>query len=150
MLKKFAVGVLLAVIVINIAGAAAYLISVQGRDLSIADTAIEFQEAVYGGNYEAMWDLSTEPYHAGRTREEFIEWARDNTPAPTEIFDWTVLDERTDGQARAHTLMQLAGGDVVMHEIMLTKVEDEWKVTRYGEYSGEWPPDEPPLASQRG
>ena len=147
MLKKSALTLFAAIMAVNIVAVALYLTSVMGRDLSIADTAIDFQEAVYGGNYEAMWDLSTEPYRAGRSRDEFLEWARQNTPQPTRIFDWTVLDERADGIARAHTRMQLEGAGIVTHELMLEKVGDEWKIAQYSEYSGEWPPDEPPLAS---
>jgi hypothetical protein len=146
MLKKSVLGLFAAIIIFNVVMAVLYLTRTLNRDLSIPDTVIEFQEAVYGGNYEAMWDLSAEPYRAGRTRDDFLEWARQNAPPLTRIFDWTVLDERTDGLARAHTRMQLAGDGVVMHELMLTRVEDEWKVTQYREYSGEWPPDEPPLA----
>ena len=150
MLKKSALGLFAAVFIVNIAAAAIYLTSVIGRDLSIPETAIEFQEAVYGGNYEAMWELSAEPYRGGRTRDEFIEWARHNTPPATRVIDWTVVDEHTDTTAQAHTRIQLSNGEIVTHLLLMTRTGSGWKVTHYEEYSGDWPPDELPLAPDVG
>ena len=58
MLKKFALGFIAAGVVLNVVIAVVALTSTSDRDLSLPDTAIDFQQAVFGGNYEGMWDLS--------------------------------------------------------------------------------------------
>ncbi len=147
MLKKFALGFLAAVIVLNVTIAVIALTATRDRDLSIPDAAVDFQQAVYGGNYEGMWDLSAPEYRAGLTREQFIERSRQNAPTPDRLFDWTVLNESEGDIARAHTLIQLAQGGVQSHRMMLRRIEGEWKITEYAPYEGAWPPDEPPLIS---
>lgn len=122
------------------------IIAFRDNDLTTADTAIEFETAVYGRNYEAMWDLSAGEYRQGLTRDEFIEWARQNTPTPRAIFDWTALNETAGDVARVHTHFQLSTGDLITNRMMLNRIDGEWRIVSYEPYDGSWPPIEPPLA----
>jgi hypothetical protein len=146
MLKRSTLGIIAAFVVLNGVIAIIAFLRVQDRDLSIPDTVVEFEQAAYGGNFEALWDLSTSEYRQGRTQAEFIEWARQNTPAQDRIFDWTVLNERTGDFARAHILVQLASGEMAAHRMLLERTEGRWRVSDYTVYEGDWPPVEPPLS----
>jgi hypothetical protein len=145
MLKKSALVLIAAFVALNIVIAIVAFVTTRDRDLSIPDTAIAFQEAAFGGNYEALWDLSTLEYQKGLSRAEFIEWARDNTPPPDRIFDWTVLNEQSGDIARAHILVQLASGGTAAHRMMLRDIDGQWLVNEYSPYDGVWPPIESPL-----
>lgn len=145
MLKKFALGTIAASVLLIVVIAVVAFVSTRNRDLAIPDTAIEFQTAVFEGNYEALWELSSPEYRQGRAREEFIEWTRLNAPPPDRVFDWTVLNERSGDIARAHTRVQLASGGISTHRMMLRNIDGEWRISEYEGYDGAWPPDEPPL-----
>lgn len=147
MLNKFALGTIAAFVVLMAVIAIVAFVSTRNRDLAIPDTAIKFQTAVFGGNYEAIWELSSSEYREGRTREEFIEWARLNTPQPDRLFNWTVLNERQGDAARAHVLVQLASGGTAMNRMVLRKIDGEWLISEYRVYDGPWPPEEPPFGS---
>lgn len=146
MFKKFALVFIAAVVVLNVVIAIVALTSTRDRDLSLPDTAIDYQQAVLGGNYEGMWDLSASELREGLTREQFIERARIEAAPPDRMFDWTVLNESEGDIARAHTLIQLASGGTQTNRIMLRNIDGEWRITSYEEYDGPWPPVEPPLA----
>ncbi len=145
MLKKLTLGVILAFVLLNVVIAIFAFMATRNRDLSIPDTAVEFQQAVFGGNYEAVWDLSAPEYRNGLTREQFIERQRENSPEIDRLFDWTVLNESSGDIAQAHTRIQLANGGIQTHLLMMRKIDGEWRVTEYGVYDGPWPPDEAPL-----
>ena len=145
MIKKIALGTIAGVVLLNVVIAIIALTTTQDRDLAIADAAIEFHQAVLGGNYEGMWDLSAPEYRDGLTRDEFVERARELAPSPGRMFDWTVLHEESGDLARAHTLVQLASGGTESRRIMLRNAEGEWRITEFDEYVGPWPPNEPPL-----
>ena len=140
MRTKAAIALFATVILVNVAIAVFVFVSTRDRDLSIPETVIDFQQAVYGGNYEAMWDLSVEPYRSGLDRQQFIDRARDTAPPLTRINDWTVLDEHSGEVARAYTRMELATGDIVTHSVELHRVDNHWRVSDYSIYSGDWPP----------
>jgi hypothetical protein len=146
MFKVFALGTIASFVALIVVIAIVAFITTRNRDLTIPDTAIEFQMAVFGGNYEALWDLSSPEYRAGRSRDEFIDWARFNVPQPDRLFNWTVLNEREGDIARAHVLVQLASGGTATTLILLRKIDGDWRITAYENYEGAWPPDEPPLA----
>lgn len=145
MLKKLSLGTIAALVLLNVTIASVALISTRDRDLSLPDTAIKYQQAVIGGNYEGMWDLSAPELRDDLTREQFIERARQEAEPPDRMFDWTVLNEISGEIARAHTLVQLASGGTITHRIMLRDIDGEWMVTAYEPYDGPWPPLEPPL-----
>ncbi len=145
MLNKFALGTIAAAVVLSVVLAIVAFVSTRDRDLEIPDTAVEFQTAVFGGNYEALWELSAPVYREGRTREEFIEWARATVPPPDKLFNWTVLNERAGDIARAHILVQLGSGGTATNRMMLRNINGEWRISEYQSYDGAWPPDEPPL-----
>ncbi len=146
MLKKLALAVLAVVVVLNLVLVAIALLSSRDRDLTVADTAIEFEEAVFGGNYEAMWDLAAPEFRDGLTREQFVQRARENAPPQDRIFDWTALNETADDIARTHTRLQLARGGINTNRMLMRNIEGEWRITDYRSYEGPWPPDEPPLS----
>lgn len=146
MLKKFALGFIAAVVVLNVVIAVIALTSSGDRDLSLPDTAIDYQRAVFGGNYEEMWELSAPEFRDSLTRDEFIERSRQNAPTPDRLFDWTVLSETADDVARVHTRIQLASSGIHTHRLMLRSIDGDWRITAYDQYDGRWPPDEPPLA----
>lgn len=146
MLKKSALGIIAAVVVLNVVIAIIALTVSRDRDLDIPDRVVEFQNAVLGGNYEGMWDLSAPEFHDGLTREQFIERARQDAMPPDRMFDWTVLNEDSGDIARAHSLIQLASGGTQTNRFMLRNVGGEWLITSYESYEGPWPPTEPPLA----
>lgn len=142
MLKKTTLGILAAVVALNVTLAVIALVSTRDRDLSLPDTAVEFQQAVFGGNYEAMWDLSAPEFRDGLTREQFIERSRENAPPQDRLFDWTVLNETSGDIGRAHTRIQLALGGIQTHHMMLRRIDGQWRVTAYEDYGGPWPPIE--------
>ncbi len=146
MIKKIALGFIGAVVILNVAIAVIALTSTRDRDLSLADASIEYEQAVVGGNYEEMWDLSAPEFRDGLTRSQFIERARENAPPADRMFDWTVLNETFDDIARAHTRVQLASSGIQTHRIMLRQIDGQWRITAYEDYDGPWPPQEPPLA----
>ncbi len=146
MFKKFALGLIAAFVALNIVIAIVAFISTRDRDLSIPDTVIEFETAVFGGNFETMWDLSAPKYRDGLTREQFIDRSRETAPPADRLFDWTVLNEASGDIARAHTRVQLASGGIQTNRMMLRKIGKEWRVTEYESYDGLWPPEELPLS----
>ena len=147
MTKKIAFAVFVAFVLLNVALVTVALVSTRDRDLSVADTAIEWQEAVFGGNYEAMWDLSAPEFRDGRSRDEFISQVRQSAPPQDRLFDWTALNEKSGDIARVHTRVQLVKGDIETHRMLMRNIGGEWRVTEYEAYEGSWPPNEPPLAS---
>lgn len=146
MLRKSAVAFVAATVLIMAALVVFVIIQARGRDLSIADAAVQFETAVYGRNYEAMWDLSAGGYRRGLSRDEFIQWARENTPEPTLVYEWTALNESAGDLARVHTHFLLSSGDLVTNVLMLNRIDGEWRVVSHEPYDGPWPPEEPPLA----
>ncbi len=147
MLKKLALGFIGIVVAVNVTIAVIALTSTRDRDLSLPEAVIEFEQAVFGGNYEAMWDLSAPEFRDGLDREQFIERSRENAPPQDRLFDWTVLNETSGDIARAHTLIQLASGGTPTHRMLLRRIDDDWRVASYEDYDGPWPPQEPPLSS---
>ena len=145
MLRRPVLGLIAAAVVLNVVLVTLAITGTLGRDRAAPETVMDFQRAVYGSNFEAMWDLSAEPYRGGRTRPEFLAWARANTPAPVNIFDWTALTDFAGDRARVHTRMQLADEEIVDHRLMLVRRDGRWHVAEYAPYSGPWPPVEPPL-----
>ncbi len=143
MVRKLGLYLIAAIIVGNIAFVAVFLTT--DRDSALPDDVMDFERAVYGANYELMWERSTGEYRAGRNRQQFLDWARESTPSPEAIFNWTVVNEKSGELARSHTRIQLATGEIVMHRLLLNKVGDEWHVAEYRDYTGAWPPNEPPL-----
>lgn len=146
MLKKFALGIIALVVLVNVVLVAITLFSNRGRDLSVSDTAVAWQEAVFGGNYEGMWDLAAPEFRDGLSREQFIEQAREEAPPQDRLFDWTVHNEVVGDVARVHTRVHLARAGIETHRMMMLNVDDEWRITEYESYAGPWPPEEPSLA----
>ena len=142
---KLALGLVVALVLVIAVIVATTIIISRSNDLSIADTAIDFETAVHGRNYEAMWDLSAGDYRRGLSRDAFIEWARENTPEPSILYEWTALNETAGDIGRVHTHFLLSNGDLVTNVMALNRIDGEWRVISYAPYDGPWPPDETPL-----
>ncbi len=145
MLKKLAIAFFVCIVVLNLVIAAFAFGRTRDRDLSAPNTAIEYQVAAIGGNYELMWDLADPELRSGLSREEFIEQARAEARAPANVLDWSALTETAGEIARVHTLVELTGGVRELHRIMLQMTDGEWRVSDYEPYDGPWPPNEPSL-----
>jgi hypothetical protein len=131
MKKKLVVGIFGAFVLLNVVIAVIAFVSTRDRDLDIPNTAVDFEKAVYGGNYEAMWTLSAPEYRAGMTRDEFLEWARSNAPAPDVVTNWTARSEPDGDIVLVHTLVELGRGGTAANTLTLTRINDQWKISSY-------------------
>ncbi|MDA0676999.1 MAG: hypothetical protein O2788_03215 [Chloroflexi bacterium] len=131
MKKKLVIGIFGAFIFLNVLIVLIAFISTRDRDLEIPNTAVDFQKAIYGGNFEALWTLSAPEYRAGMRRDIFLEWARANAPQPDVITNWTVRSEPDGDIALVHTLVELGRGGTAEHTLTLVRVDGEWKISKY-------------------
>jgi hypothetical protein len=131
MKKKLVIGIFGALIFLNVLLALIAFISTRDRDLEIPNTAVDFEKAMYGGNYEALWTLSAPEYRAGMSRDVFLEWARANAPQPDVITNWTIRSEPGGDTALVHTLVELGRGGTAAHTLTLVRIDGEWKISKY-------------------
>jgi len=143
--RRLALGIIGAFVLLMVVITLVAFFSARGRDLALPNTVADFQKALYGGNYEKMWDLSAPEYRGGLDRAQFIERARAAAPTQTIVDDWSVSAEDSGDAAHAWSLVKLRSGGTAMHEISLRRIDGEWRITAHAPYDGPWPPDEPPL-----
>lgn len=138
--RRLALGITGAFVLLMVAITLVAFFSARGRDLALPNTVADFQKALYGGNYEKMWDLAAPEYRDGLDREQFIERARATAPTPTIVDDWSVSADYMGDAAYAWSLVKLRSGGTAMHEISLVRIDGEWQVTSHLPYEGPWPP----------
>ena len=131
MKKTLVLGIFGAFLLLNVVIAVVAYFSTRDRDLEIPNTVVAFQKALYGGNYEALWTLSTAEYRAGMDREAFLEWARENGPQPDVITNWTVRSESKGNTVIAHALVELGRGGTAASTVTLVQVDGQWKISDY-------------------
>ncbi|MEX0761703.1 MAG: hypothetical protein WD208_04935 [Dehalococcoidia bacterium] len=127
-------------LLIGLVGLAGFVVITQaGSGLGAPGAVMDYERAVYSGDYSRMWNLASESLRAGQSKEDFINRAQATSPGSERILDYAVQTNFLGDSAVSHSRLELESGQTAMHRLSLERVGGRWLIAGYEDYSGTWP-----------